>query len=81
MRSKTFVFAVTLLLVFGGMIVVIEENPPKNLESQYESKGLVQTDYRLTINIEGSGSTNPVEGNHTYQDGEVVKVEATPANG
>ncbi|MEF8873528.1 MAG: CARDB domain-containing protein, partial [Candidatus Thermoplasmatota archaeon] len=40
-------------------------------------------DYDLTLTIEvvGEGSTEPSEGNHTYQHGEQVSVEATPADG
>jgi len=37
--------------------------------------------YNLTIEIEGEGTTDPVEGNHTYAEGTVVTVEATPAEG
>jgi len=35
--------------------------------------------YDLTIDIEGEGSTEPEEGTHTYEEEEVVTVEATPA--
>jgi len=37
--------------------------------------------YNLTIEIEGEGTTDPVEGNHTYYDGEVVVIEAIPDEG
>jgi len=37
--------------------------------------------HELTINIVGEGSTDPEEGAHTYEEGEEVTVEATPAEG
>ncbi|MEF8873213.1 MAG: CARDB domain-containing protein [Candidatus Thermoplasmatota archaeon] len=39
------------------------------------------TEYDLTINIDGEGSTDPSEGTHTYPEGEEVTVEATPDAG
>ncbi len=40
------------------------------------------TDYHdLTINIEGEGTTDPLEGTHSYEDGEEVTVTATSAEG
>ncbi len=41
----------------------------------------IADEYNLTINIEGEGSTTPEEGNHTYDEGEVVTVEAMSAEG
>ena len=37
--------------------------------------------YELTINIKGEGNTNPAEGTHIYEEGEVVTVEAIAAEG
>ncbi len=37
--------------------------------------------YDLTVNIDGEGSTVPAEGTHTYEEGEVVTVEAAPDEG
>ncbi|MBS3790023.1 MAG: type IV pilin, partial [Candidatus Thermoplasmatota archaeon] len=34
--------------------------------------------YLLTIDIEGKGSTDPLEGTHTYEDGDEVNISATP---
>ncbi len=36
--------------------------------------------YELTVNIEGEGTTDPPEGTHIYNEGEVVTVEAVPAD-
>jgi len=38
-------------------------------------------EYDLIINVEGEGTTDPSEGTHTYDEGTVVTVEATPAEG
>ncbi len=38
-------------------------------------------EYNLTINVEGEGTTDPAEGNHTYEEGTEVSVEAVPAEG
>jgi len=38
-------------------------------------------EYELTINIEGEGTTDPVEGTHTYEEGTEVTVQATPEEG
>jgi len=37
--------------------------------------------FDLTINIVGEGSTDPMVGTHTFDEGEVVSVKATPAEG
>jgi len=37
--------------------------------------------FNLSIYVEGEGSTNPEEGNHTYYDGENVTIEAIPDDG
>ncbi len=47
--------------------VIVEEEAPN--------------EYVLTVNIDGEGSTDPSEGNHTYEEGTMVTVEATPAEG
>ncbi len=36
-----------------------------------------KVEYDLTINIEGEGSTDPAEGNHTYEEGTEVTITAT----
>jgi len=38
-------------------------------------------EYVLTVNVQGSGSTNPVPGQHSYADGTEVIVAATPVEG
>ncbi|MEF8874905.1 MAG: C25 family cysteine peptidase [Candidatus Thermoplasmatota archaeon] len=38
-------------------------------------------EHDLTINIEGNGTTDPSAGNHTYEEGTKVTVEAMPAEG
>ncbi len=35
-------------------------------------------EYTLTINTEGEGSTNPMKGNHTYEEGEEATITAEP---
>lgn len=37
--------------------------------------------FDLDVSIEGEGTTNPVEGTHTYEEGTVVDLEADPATG
>ncbi len=41
----------------------------------------VAEEYLLTINTEGEGSTTPAEGDHTYEQGEVVTIEAMADEG
>ncbi len=36
-------------------------------------------EYTLTVNVEGEGTTDPEEGIHSYEKGDIVTVEATPA--
>lgn len=79
MRNKSFVFAITLTLVFSGMLAVFVGNTGFDGESPHRSTELMETEHNLTIHIEGSGSTNPQEGTHTYYEGEEVTVTATPA--
>jgi uncharacterized repeat protein (TIGR02543 family) len=38
-------------------------------------------EYDLTMSVSGSGTTSPVSGVHTYTDGSVVSLSATPASG
>jgi len=38
-------------------------------------------EYNLTINIEGEGSTEPSEGTYTYDEGDLVTIEAIPYEG
>ncbi len=38
-------------------------------------------EYNLKINKEGNGSTDPLEGIHTYDKGQVITIEATSAEG
>ncbi|MEF8873941.1 MAG: hypothetical protein V5A88_04630, partial [Candidatus Thermoplasmatota archaeon] len=40
-----------------------------------------EVEYNLTISIEGTGTTDPAEGNHTFSSGEAVPVKADPAEG
>jgi len=42
---------------------------------------LPPTQYTLTINISGQGSTNPSQGIHSYNEGTVVTLTAYPASG
>lgn len=37
--------------------------------------------YDLTINIDGDGSTDPMQGTHSYEENTAVTVEANPAEG
>ncbi len=37
--------------------------------------------YTLNIQIKGQGATNPTSGNHSYADGTVVLINATPQSG
>ncbi len=48
-----------------SITAVFEEEPP--------------TEYDLTINTQGEGTTSPSEGIHTFEEGEEVTVEATSA--
>ncbi|MFP4051578.1 MAG: InlB B-repeat-containing protein [Thermoplasmata archaeon] len=38
-------------------------------------------EYDLTLNVDGEGNTIPTEGTHTYEEGTIVTIEATPADG
>jgi len=50
----------------------------KSITAVFEEE---MVEYGLSININGEGSTSPSEGTHTYEEGTVVTVEATPAEG
>jgi len=41
----------------------------------------IPSEYTLTINTDGSGTTNPTPGQHTYTDGTTVDLQATPSAG
>ncbi len=56
------------------MNVTMEFN--KSITAVFQEEVL---EYDLTINISGQGNTKPEKGIHTYEDGETVRVEATPA--
>jgi len=38
-----------------------------------------QVNYTLTVNVSGNGTTDPAVGNHSYPNGTVVNINATPA--
>ncbi len=56
----------------SGENITIVMNEDKELTATFKER------HDLTINIEGQGTTDPAEGNHTYTEGEGVTVEATP---
>jgi len=52
-------------------------NSNKNITANFAPRD----SFALTINIEGSGSTNPAEGTHTFSRDAEVEVTANPAQG
>lgn len=61
------------------MDIKMDEN--KSITAVFEEESTQPVEYDLTINNNGQGSTNPSEGTYTYEEGTVVTVEATPADG
>ena len=49
---------------------------PKNITANFS-----RIMYNLSININGSGSTDPPVGSHSYAEGEVITIIATPDSG
>ncbi len=45
------------------------------------SANFAANQYTLIINIEGQGTTNPTAGTHTYNQGEIATITATPTTG
>jgi len=56
---------------YHTLVAVFVEEPQSPLITQYE----------LTISISGSGTTNPSQGSHTYDESTNVQVTAIPASG
>ncbi|MFP3871733.1 MAG: InlB B-repeat-containing protein, partial [Candidatus Aenigmatarchaeota archaeon] len=57
--------------------ITVTMDSDKNITAVFEELSY----YTLTVNVEGEGTTDPEEGTHSYEEGEVVTVEATPADG
>ncbi|MBS3817356.1 MAG: hypothetical protein KGY76_07325, partial [Candidatus Thermoplasmatota archaeon] len=58
--------------------IVMDSN--KSLTAYFEDINQ-DVEYELSISIEGGGTTEPVEGTHTYYSGEQVSVTANPEQG
>jgi beta-lactamase superfamily II metal-dependent hydrolase len=59
--------------------VIITMNSNKNITAYFSQ--LPPTQYTLTINVSGQGTTNPSPGTYTYDKGIQVSIIATPASG
>ena len=59
--------------------VIITMNSNKNITAYFSQ--LPPTQYTLTINVSGQGTTNPGPGTYTYDKGIQVTIIATPASG
>ena len=55
---------------------IIEITCDKEISARFS-----QGTHILTINVEGSGSTNPAAGEYSYTQGTTVTIEAIPASG
>jgi len=66
---------------YDDAVITITMNEDKEVSAHFEEVEVPPEEYDLTISIDGEGSTDPAEGTHTYEEGEVVTVEATPAEG
>jgi len=74
---------VIAVLIIGAVIILIpdpevdpdpEPDPDPDPDPEPE-------EYELIINIEGEGTTEPEEGNYTYEEGEEIEITALPEAG
>lgn len=63
-----------------GEEITVKMNEDKEITAFFQEKSSVQS-YDLTVEVDGEGSIYPSEGNHTYEEGDIVTVEATPVDG
>ncbi len=61
----------------GDITVVMDED--KTITAHFTEVG--DTENVLTIGVEGNGTTEPEPGDHTYEEGTNVTIEATPDQG
>lgn len=73
----------TTTYVFTGLVKDEDRNeyPLPDSAITVVANGSSTTRYVLTIEVEGSGSTTPMEGRHYYDAGEIVQIRAQPSSG
>lgn len=76
-KKKYFVIVVAALLIFGAALSGCSEDGGDG-NGEDDEDGGTEVTYELKIMIDGQGSTSPGVGNHTYDEGAEVTVEATP---
>lgn len=57
-------------------VINVTMNANKNITAVFEV-----IEYNLTINVDGDGNTDPLEGNYTAVKGEIMTIEANPSEG
>jgi hypothetical protein len=66
------------VLIQGGLHMTQSAQQPILLETSQNTDALLSTTHNLTISSNTGGTTNPLPGNYTYDDGTIVAVEAIP---
>jgi len=72
-KTLTIIIAIIIIIAIAGAAILLTKMGEAGEESLEE--------YTLTINVNGEGSTNPEQGNHTYTNGTEIPTTADPKDG